>query len=90
MKQMLTAGYISKGLNKEFSKYKESILATEKILQAYVFWQKINEDGTWLTPEQIKSEASFLLQRMIETHLIQNDGMIVNGILECINETIRN
>ena len=80
---------LGNGLNKEFAEYRKNILETEKTLQAYVFWKQIELTGEWLTPEQIKNEASFLLERLIETNLIQN-GKIVEGILEYINDCINN
>lgn len=80
---------LGKGLNKEFEEYRANIEQTEKTLQAYVFWKQIELTGEWLTPEQIKNEASFLLERLIEKNLIQN-GKIVEGILEYINECINN
>ena len=79
---------LGKGLNKEFNEYKQNIFETEKTIQAYVFWKQIELDGTWLTPNEIKQKASILLQGMLNVRFIQN-GKIVPGILECINETIR-
>ena len=80
---------LGNGLNKEFAEYQKNIFETEKTLQAYVFWKQIELTGEWLTPEQIKSAASELLQGLIDANLIQN-GKIVEGVLECINDCINN
>ena len=85
MKKMLCAGYFCK--KNELKSYSKNIFSTEKILQKFEFHKELKRTGIWLDIPEIKSRASHTLKLLLDSNLIQN-GLIVDGVLEYINEQI--
>lgn len=84
-KTMLAAGYFCK--RNELRDYAKNIFKTKNILKEFEFNQELNRNGIWLTEKEKEKRASKTLKTLIDCNLIQN-GLIVPGILEYVNEVI--